>query len=116
MTTPMGFCPHCKQNVLLIREPIDAMLAIILFCCTCGIGFFIYLVIYLSKRQDHCIHCNTRVTSLTYVQAQTDRQALPPSKTQIDAVESKTAKYCPFCGSQLDNIAQKYCPSCGSKI
>jgi membrane protease subunit (stomatin/prohibitin family) len=116
MTTPMGYCPHCKQNVLLKREPIDAELAIILFCCSCGIGLIIYLFIHLTKRQDRCIHCTSRATSLTYEQPQTSSQALPPPKTQIEAVESKTAKYCPFCGNQLDNIAQKFCPSCGSKI
>ena len=116
MSTPMGFCPHCKQNVLLRREPIDTELAIILFCCSCGIGFFIYLLIYLSKKQDRCIHCTSRVTSFAYEQVQTHGQELPPPKTQIETIESKHAKYCPFCGDQLDSVAQNYCPSCGSKV
>ena len=116
MSTPMGFCPHCKQNVLLIREPIDTALAIILFCCTCGLGFFIYLIIYLSKSRDRCIHCNTRITSLSYQPNQTYNQSLPQQQAPVKVLENKSAKFCPFCGSKLDNLAQKYCPSCGTKI
>ncbi len=122
MTTknPMGFCPNCKQNVLLTREPINTMLAIILFCCTFGIGFFIYLIIYYSKSEDRCIHCNTRITALLNQDLQSSGQLPYQQQAQSyqhgGTIEGVKAKYCPLCGENLNNQSQNFCPSCGSKV
>ncbi len=117
MTTknPTGYCPHCKQNVLLVREDINILLAIILLCFTCGIGLIIYLIIYYSQKEDRCIHCNTQITSLPDQYSQT----ILPNQTQyreVETISGETANYCPLCGEKLDNQTQNFCPHCGSKI
>lgn len=115
----MGFCPHCQQDVLLHREPINPILAIILFCCTLGIGFFIYLIIYYSKSENRCVHCGTQVTSLQNQYSQTISQ-LPNQQqaqfSQVKTTESDIVRYCHLCGGKLDKDTQNFCPHCGSKI
>ena len=119
--TPIGYCEHCKQNVLLTRQDIDMCLAIILLIFTAGIGLIIYLLIYYSKPKNRCVHCGTVVTTsvqseshapqqLTYTQ-QPKQEALP-----VEIIEGEKASYCPLCGAQLDDRDQSFCPSCGSKI
>ncbi|MFW9899069.1 MAG: hypothetical protein ACFFDO_07400 [Candidatus Thorarchaeota archaeon] len=117
--TPMGFCSHCQQNVLLHREPIDALLAIILFCCTFGIGFFIYLIIYYSRPENRCVHCGTEVSALLSQDSQVISQLPYQQQTQysqVKTIESDIVKYCPLCGGKLDSQYQNFCPTCGSKI
>jgi hypothetical protein len=119
--TPIGYCEHCKQNVLLTRQEIDVCLAIILLLFTAGIGLIIYLIIYYSKPKNRCVHCGTVVTTfvgnewqapkqIEYTQQQ-KKEAIP-----VEIIEGDKANYCPLCGAQLDNRNQTYCPSCGSKI
>jgi hypothetical protein len=89
-TTPIGFCSHCNQKVLLKRQDIDVCLAIILLIFTAGIGLLIYLIIYYSKKENQCIHCGTIVERLPFHEAQTKEQLqYTPSKeiTTIYAVE-----------------------------
>ncbi|MBD3255283.1 MAG: zinc-ribbon domain-containing protein [Candidatus Lokiarchaeota archaeon] len=128
-SNPTGYCPHCQERVLLVREPIDTFLAIILLCCTFGVGLFIYLIIYYSKKEDRCIHCNTKITQ-TLPQGIKPIEYLPPkreatysqektsvsSRPTIEKIESQRAKFCPLCGAQLDARNQKFCPNCGSEI
>ncbi|TFG15624.1 MAG: zinc-ribbon domain-containing protein [Promethearchaeota archaeon] len=120
-STPIGYCEHCKQNVLLTRQDIDVCLAIILLIFTAGIGLIIYLLIYYSKPKNRCVHCGTVVTTfvqsesqapqqLTYTQ-QPKQEALP-----VEIIEGEKASYCPLCGAQLDERNQSFCSSCGSKI
>ena len=118
-TIPMGFCSHCQQDVLLHREPINPILAIILFCCTFGIGFFIYLIIYYSKSENRCVHCGTQVPALPNQYSQTISQ-LPNQQqaqfSQVKTIESDIVKYCPLCGGKLDSQSKNFCPTCGSKV
>ena len=113
-----GYCPHCQQNVLMVREEINVVLAILLLCCT-GIGFFIYLIFYYSKPQNKCIHCGS------YCQATLPNnsvQTVPQlqNQTQSNAEYAKTLgnqlKFCPLCGNKLDAGNQNFCANCGSKL
>jgi len=118
-TTPMGFCPQCQQNVLLHREPINPILAIILFCCTFGIGFFIYLIMYYSKSENRCVHCGIQVTTLPNQYSQTTSQLPNQQQAQfsrVHPIESDLLKYCPLCGGKLDSQIKNFCPTCGSEI
>lgn len=120
-TPPIGYCEHCKQNVLLTRQDIDVCLAIILLLFTAGIGLVIYLIIYYSKSKNRCVHCGTEV--VTFLEQQTPspkqisyqqqekKQVLP-----VEIVEGEQANYCPLCGAKLDEKKQSFCPNCGSKI
>lgn len=133
MTTknPVGFCPSCKEQVLLKREEMDICLLIILFIFTAGIGALIYALIHLSKPENRCIHCNSVVESPLPNQKQYSKQELvyrmngnPYNSTaQVKAIsvegnvnnESEKTNYCPNCGVKLanrDNIL--FCPYCGS--
>ncbi len=146
MTTlnPTGYCPNCKQQVLLRREPIDVCLAIILALFTAGIGLIIYLIIWYSKPENRCVHCNAicQIQALPGgqpVQAQqqlsqqpqrqigyespykVQRQPEPQPASQYKPVQEITQgekfqpRYCALCGEKLESD-QKFCPNCGSEI
>ncbi len=120
-TTPIGYCEHCKQNVLLTREEIDVCLAIILLLFTAGIGLIIYLIIYYSRPRNRCIHCGAEVTSFLEQQTPTRKQ-IPyqqqkmKEEISVEIVEGERASFCPLCGANLDERNQTFCPNCGSKI
>jgi len=135
MTTrnPTGFCPNCKQNVLLVREEIDWPLAIILMCFTGGIGLIIYLIIYYNKNEDRCIHCHSQITKKAAPYAQLAQQkAQNPYRFQTETQKQQKSEYivsesvegvkniqpnfCPFCGERLENKDAKFCPHCGTKV
>jgi len=122
----VGYCPICKQNVLLVREALNWPLIIILLIFTAGIGLIIYLVIYYNKFESQCIHCHTQISlssnksiqSSTYFQA--ENQKTPHSDIQADkkvkADETSIHKQCSFYGEPLLNERAKFCPHCGSKV
>ncbi|MFX0139184.1 MAG: zinc-ribbon domain-containing protein [Candidatus Hodarchaeota archaeon] len=121
-TNPSGYCPRCKQNVLLTREEIDTCLAIVLLIFTAGIGLIIYLAIYYSKPEEYCIHCRTKVTAFqtpTPYTYQTQPQIQQPSyTTPIKPSEEITGgrpNFCALCGEKLEAGA-RFCPNCGSQI
>lgn len=111
---PVGWCPHCNQDVLLIKEPLDTMLAVILFCCTFGIGFFIYLLIFSSKKKNRCINCNSITLQGEYERLKEQISYQQPK--QLELSPSAIIKFCPLCGGKLDKHTQNFCPHCGSKI
>ena len=113
-----GYCPHCQQNVLMAREEMNVVLAILLLCCT-GIGFFIYLIFYYSKPENKCIHCGSYCqATLPNKSSQTTLQL--QNQTQSNTENAKTLgehlKFCPLCGNKLDTGNQKFCSNCGSKL
>jgi len=134
MTTknPVGYCPHCKMNVLLTREDIDICLAIILLIFTAGIGLIIYLVIYYSRVEDKCVHCGTRITALQtqpvsqisyQQQAQQNPYTYQTQPTQeytttsgVEEFKGESPFFCTFCGEKLEVEGIKFCPNCGSKV
>ena len=90
----VGFCPNCKQNVLLVRN-----------------------------RCIHC-HAQISLNSYKHVQSSTYRQAenQKPHKSNINsdikvkANETSKLKYCPYCNEQLQNELAKFCAHCGSEV
>ena len=133
---PTGFCPNCKQNVLLVREEINWPLAIILLCFTGGIGLIIYLIIYYSKTEDRCIHCRSQITAIQapyaqpaqqiaqnvqnpyHFQTETQKQQKSEYKIResVEGVKTIKLNFCPFCGESLENKDAKFCPHCGTKV
>jgi len=114
--TPVGYCPNCRQNVLVKREEIHIGLAILLFLLT-FIGFFIYLILYYRKPEDRCIHCGTQCLNVldkssTVVASQNHLEMGSLNQEVI----SEKAAYCPLCGSELDQRNPKFCPNCGSDL
>jgi hypothetical protein len=117
-----GFCPRCQTSVLLVRERIDACLAIVLLIFTGGIGLIIYLAIYYSKPKQHCIHCGTKVTlpqtptAYTYQPQPQIQNASPttPSNTAEEVLGARP-KFCAFCGEKI-KVGTNFCENCGSKV
>jgi hypothetical protein len=122
----VGYCPICKQNVLLVREALNWPLMIILLIFTGGIGLIIYLIIYYNKPESRCIHCHTQISlksyksvqSSTYVQAENQKPQISDvnSDIKVNANEISKLKYCSYCGETLLNELAKFCAHCGSKV
>jgi hypothetical protein len=118
---PTGYCSQCKQEVLLIREEINWGIAILLLCFTGGIGLIIYLVIYYSKPEDRCIHCNTRVLSRALqnsytIESSQHKAVLSKQNQEVQMIENNGPKYCLFCGEQLESPNVRFCFNCGTKV
>jgi len=121
-----GYCPYCKQNVLLVREGANWPLLIILLIFTAGIGLIIYGIIYFNKTPSRCIHCKTQIalTSTSSVQSSKQIQTITrlgqkSDNIAVDSVEdNKTLQqnFCSFCGELLFNKKAKFCAHCGIKV
>lgn len=113
----LGFCPKCKEEVLLKRNDLDICLLIILTIFTAGIGTIIYLIIYYSTEPKRCLKCNSLCVPLSLQNKQlpvnTDVKN-PNSKI----ISHKIINYCPDCGTKLGNLGNEpnYCPFCGSNL
>jgi hypothetical protein len=121
-TNPTGYCPRCQQNVLLKREEIDTCLAIVLLIFTAGIGLLIYLAIYYSRPEQHCIHCGALITTIQYTAQQSSQPTYQqPTQTYLNAptspnqVTGANPNFCALCGEKLD-MGAKFCQNCGSQI
>ena len=122
----VGYCPICKQNVMLVREAINWPLIIILLIFTAGIGLIIYLIIYYNKPESRCIHCHTQILlksnnsaqSSTYVQAENQKTRHSDINAEVKAKTDDTSnnKYCSYCGEPQLNELAKFCPHCGSRV
>lgn len=113
-----GYCPHCHQNVLMRRDEMNVVLAILLLCCT-GIGFFIYLIFHYSKPENQCVHCGSICQATlpsTAPQTAQQIQFQTQSNTENAKTLGKQQKFCPLCGNKLDTGNQNFCANCGSKL
>jgi hypothetical protein len=113
---PTGYCPRCNQEVLLTREEINWGVAILLLCFTGGIGLIIYLVIFYSRPENRCVHCNARVVNRV---PQYSREIQPDrsiSNQSNEINENDGPKYCPFCGEQLKSLNVRFCSHCGTRV
>ncbi|MFX0010797.1 MAG: zinc-ribbon domain-containing protein [Candidatus Hermodarchaeota archaeon] len=121
-----GYCPSCKQNVLLVREAANWALIILLIILTGGIGLIVYAIIYYNKPPSRCIHCHSQIAVISTSSAQTANQ-IPngtplKEESDINDVDStnvdKTSKqrFCPFCGEPLQSQEAQFCAHCGSKV
>ena len=122
----VGYCPSCKQNVMLVREAVNWALIILLIILTGGIGLIVYGIVYYNKPPSRCIHCHSQIALNSIKNIQTSNQ-IPKSiqlgqenkRDVVDSLEdSKTAqqKYCSFCGEVLHNKEAQFCAHCGSKV
>lgn len=118
MVNNIGYCPHCKQNVLLKREDIDVCVAIILFFFTAGIGLIIYLIIYYGKPQNRCVHCNSIVSPALSEPITTEKieTPAPPSSYSFTSSNKESIKFCAYCGEPIKSNITQYCAHCGTKI
>ena len=122
----VGYCPICKQNVLLVREALNWPLMIILLIFTGGIGSIIYVIIYYNKPESRCIHCHSQISLLsdksvqssTYIQAehQKTHHSDVNRDIKVKADETSNRKYCSYCGEPQLNELAKFCPHCGTKV
>ncbi|MHA2393974.1 MAG: zinc-ribbon domain-containing protein [Promethearchaeota archaeon] len=112
-SNPTGFCPRCDQQVLLTRKDFDTCLAIVLLIFT-GIGFFIYLGYYYSKKEDRCVHCGTQIEiSKPQKLIQSSLYSTPGNISE--ELKGELPNFCAFCGEKL-SAGLKFCPNCGSKV
>jgi predicted RNA-binding Zn-ribbon protein involved in translation (DUF1610 family) len=122
----LGYCPNCRQNVLLVREAINWPLAIILLIFTGGIGLIIYLIIYFNQARSRCIHCHSLIPlkSNNAIQTPSPIQTGNQLRQESEITTGDTAKdvktqrqqFCSFCGERLISKDANFCPYCGTKI
>jgi hypothetical protein len=116
----IGYCNHCKQNVLLKREDIDICLAIILLLFTAGIGLVIYLIIYYNKPLNRCVHCNSIVSPPLNELDSSKRSQYPEvfnsNSSSLDSHNKEPIRYCAYCGEPIKSANIQYCAHCGTKI
>ncbi len=115
-----SYCPNCKKVVRTTRGEIDVPLAIFLFCCTGGIGFIIYIIIYFGKPEDRCVFCSQQTVPYTGQQVSNDSSNLygkpQPNSSISSPNESKApVNFCPNCGETV-NESMKFCENCGTEL
>ncbi|MFX0058035.1 MAG: LITAF-like zinc ribbon domain-containing protein [Candidatus Hodarchaeota archaeon] len=57
------YCNVCEREVVLRRKNFDHIYHEVLcfmVMLTCGLGFFIYLILKYSKKKDRCPNCETQ--------------------------------------------------------
>lgn len=118
MVNNIGYCPHCKQNVLLKREDIDVCVAIILFFFTAGIGLIVYLIIYYSKPQNRCVNCNSIVSPALSEHMTREEIEAPekPNPYSLTSTNNESIKFCAYCGEAIQSKNTQFCAHCGTKL
>ncbi|NVM44547.1 MAG: hypothetical protein HWN79_06500 [Candidatus Lokiarchaeota archaeon] len=122
----VGYCPFCKQNVLLVREAVNWALIIILIIFTGGIGLIVYGIVYFKKAPSRCIHCRSQITLSSTRNVQTSNQIQNNTQLMYKSdsnagdhfEENKTPQqnFCSFCGEALLNKDAMFCAHCGTKV
>ena len=106
-TIVTGYCPKCRQNVLLTRQKMDFCIALMLLIFTAGFGLIIY---YYARDKNRCVHCGS------FCQFMIPENQVLNSETQSSEIRGISANFCNFCGLELENETVKTCPNCESKI
>ena len=122
----IGYCPSCKQNVLLVKEAVNWALIILLIILTGGIGLIVYGIVYYNKLPNRCIHCRSQIALSSTRNVQASNQILNNTqlrqendKDVVDSMEENRTsqkKFCSFCGEALHNKKAEFCAHCGSKV
>jgi len=122
----LGYCPICKQNVLLVREAVNWSLIIILIIFTGGIGLIVYGIVYFNKTPSRCIHCRSQIAldSISNAQSSTQSQTITRleqksdfnAEDYLDDNKTQQLKFCSFCGEALLNKDAMFCAHCGTKV
>ena len=121
--SPLRYCPNCNKNVTTTREDIDIGLAIFLLCCTMGVGFFIYLIVYFSQPETRCIFCSSQTLQPTFGGTSQTTPQFSEEKVVKQTVREPVAekgstssrKYCPLCGTGFTE-GQQFCENCGGDL
>jgi hypothetical protein len=97
----------------------DVGLAIFLFCCTGGIGFIIYLVIYFGQPEDRCVFCSQQTVpysnqEVTFTPSNLYGQPQPSNPSSAGSPDPQV-NYCPNCGANITEET-KFCEICGSEL
>ena len=115
------YCPNCKTNTITERDNFSFLLAFLL--AFTGLGLVIYILYYIDKKKDRCVHCgvkclpklpdNIQTTSIYPLQNESNQllQFKPnePTKSKV--------YFCHNCGTDLgDREDIKFCALCGSNI
>jgi len=129
-----GYCPKCGKEVYMKREDIDICLCIILAIFTAGIGLLIYMVIYLDKKENRCVHCNSICIPISNnhsqpfrVKQEVPREVVYSQETRgtsnasqgisKEYEDNNKVRYCYSCGSLLyDPEKAQFCNFCGSTL
>jgi len=90
----VGFCPNCKQNVLLVRNR----------CIHC------HTQISLNSYKN--VQASTHLQTENQIQHKSDIN----SDIKVEANEISKPKYCSYCNEPLLNESAKFCAHCGSTI
>ena len=106
--TRMSYCPNCKRNVIINRGKFSYLLAFLL--ALTGIGLIIYILYYIDRKPNHCVHCGT-VCQVPKLENQIEQE-----EHQKGSIVTKKIYYCPYCGERLEREYAKFCYKCGSKI
>jgi len=97
----------------------DVGLAILLFCCTGGIGFIIYIVIHFGKPEDRCVFCSQQTVPYSgqeITPTSPNMYGQPqPSSTPPPTSPNQPLKYCPNCGANIEEET-KFCEMCGTEL
>ena len=116
------YCPNCEKNTLTKREDFSYLLAFLL--AFTGLGLVIYILYYIDKKKDRCIHCETqciptrlndhRNTSNSQLQDSNDNNLLEFKPIEL---EKTKINFCHNCGVDIgEREGIKYCALCGSGV
>ncbi|MHA1147050.1 MAG: hypothetical protein ACTSR8_02285 [Promethearchaeota archaeon] len=110
----IGFCPQCKQNVLMKRKDLNIGLAIILIILG-FFGFIIYLIFHYTQPPNKCIHCETQCNTRLL---DASGQVLLPQNIPSDQLRiiGNKPNYCPLCGEKMDTRNPNLCSGCGTEF
>ena len=117
----MMYCPSCEKNVVTKQGDFSLLLAFLLSFT--GLGLVIYILYYLDKKKDLCIHCETKCQTKKLNENQTESkiqlQNDTPYSLEYKPIELEKIKinFCHNCGVELgerENI--NYCALCGSDV
>jgi len=116
-----GYCKTCGKVVMGTRGDIDVGLAIFLFCCTGGIGFIIYLIVYFLEPEDKCPFCNSKLQPIPQQmpgQNTVDMNVEPPKTKINEPIKSSSSQSEPFGTTIIDksDSMKKFCPLCGAPL
>lgn len=135
----LGYCPRCKTNVMLYRGDLNCCLFLLLLMT--GVGWIIYLIIWLMGPEDRCVICGTvamppipetntppslpSAEKITVVSTSTTPSAsgtFIPKKTLSQSNSPATSlpiikntKFCPYCGAEIP-LEASFCSGCGVNL
>lgn len=118
----MMYCPNCEMNTLTKRGDFSYLLAFLL--AFTGLGLVIYILYYIDKKKEYCIHCETKCLPKKMNDHQTTSNSQLIDNNNSNFLEYKPIElektkinFCHNCGVEIgDREEVKYCALCGSGV